>query len=71
MRQSSTGAVDLWQVLACLGAAGLLLDWIYFGRFGRTAKQTGSDGTRMRYTLDLSNLPRFRRKPAVAGKGRS
>ena len=70
-RQSSTGAVDLWQALACLGAAGLLLDWIYFGRFGRTAKQSGSGGSGTRYTLHLSSLPGFRRKPAVAGRGRS
>ena len=70
-RQSSTGAVDLWQALACLGAAGLLLDWFWFGRYGRTAKQSGSAGSGARYTLHLSSLPGFRRKPAVAGRGRS
>jgi hypothetical protein len=29
--------VDLWQALACLGMAGLILDWVYFGRMRRTA----------------------------------
>jgi hypothetical protein len=39
--RSSTRAIDLWQALACLGAAGLLIDWVYYGRLGRTAARRG------------------------------
>jgi hypothetical protein len=43
-RQNSGGAIDLWQALACLGAAGLLIDWVYFGRFGRRAHREAAAG---------------------------
>jgi hypothetical protein len=36
-RENTPAAIDVWQILACLGAVGLLVDWVYFGRFGRTA----------------------------------
>ncbi len=39
------GPVDLWQALACLGMAGLLVDWVYYGRLGRTAMIRGIAGT--------------------------
>ena len=31
-RTSSSGPMDLWKILACLGAAGLLADWILYGQ---------------------------------------
>jgi hypothetical protein len=34
--ETAVRAFDLWQILACLGALGLLVEWILFGRFTRT-----------------------------------
>ena len=36
-RSASVSSFDLWQILALLGAAGLLLEWFLYGRFGRQA----------------------------------
>jgi hypothetical protein len=71
--RSSGGAIDLWQLLACLGAAGLLIDWVYFGRFGRTARRsavrTGSPGGRgIPDPADASLPERLKRKLGVAEK---
>lgn len=66
-RESTGGAIDLWQALACLGALGLLLDWVYYGRLGRTAAPRMS-------TRTVSILPRGlqpRSKIKVASRGRS
>ncbi len=38
-----SAARDVWQWLAILGAAGLLLDWIWFGRMRRTAAQLAAN----------------------------
>jgi hypothetical protein len=66
-RASSASAVDLWQALAILGAIGLLVDWVYYGRLGRTAAPRTA-------TQTVAMLPRgfrFRRKLSLAGRGRS
>jgi len=57
-------------VLACLGAAGLLIDWVYFGRFGRTARRSpGTAGVRsVSIPLAVSLPQRLRRKFGVAEK---
>jgi hypothetical protein len=36
-QRSAASSVDLWQALASLGAVGLIIDWVYFGRLGRSA----------------------------------
>ncbi len=63
--RNSSGAIDLWQALACLGAAGLLIDWVYFGRFGRTAARRAAA-----YSAPMSiSLPqRLRRRLGYAEK---
>jgi hypothetical protein len=66
-RQNASTAIDLWQALACLGAIGLLADWVYFGRFGRTAAPRSAQQTVAILPLRL----RFRRKVSLAGRGRS
>src|SRR5260370_27819240 len=66
-RESARSAIDLWQPLACLRALGLLLDWIYYGRLGRTGAPRIS-------TRTVSILPRGlqpRGKVKVASRGRS
>jgi hypothetical protein len=76
-RQSSAGSIDLWQALACLGAAGLLIDWVYYGRFGRTAARRVGATTK---TVNVRSLPaavgeslprRLQRRFGLAGRGRS
>jgi von Willebrand factor type A domain/Aerotolerance regulator N-terminal len=67
LRQSSATAIDLWQALACLGAIGLLVDWVYYGRFGRTAAPRSAPQTVAVLPLRL----RFRRKVSAVGRGRS
>jgi hypothetical protein len=62
-RKSSNAPVDLWQALACLGMAGLIIDWIYYGRLGRTAIVRGIAGAG-------SPAPRLGRKANVAGRRR-
>jgi hypothetical protein len=62
-RESAAAAIDLWQALACLGALGLLVDWIYFGRLGRTAAP--------RVSMRTVAILRPRRKVTVAAKGGS
>ena len=66
-RQNAAAPVDLWQALACLGAIGLLVDWVYFGRFGRTAAPRSASQTAAVLPLRL----RFRRKVSLAGRGRA
>jgi hypothetical protein len=66
-RESSATAIDLWQTLAILGAIGLLVDWIYYGRLGRTA----APRTAMQTVTMLPRGFRFRRKAGVAVRGRS
>jgi hypothetical protein len=66
-RQNAATAIDLWQALACLGTIGLLVDWVYFGRFGRTAAPRSAPQTVAILPLRL----RFRRKASLAGRGRS
>jgi hypothetical protein len=66
-RQSSAAAIDLWQALACLGALGLLIDWIFYGRLGRTAAHSIS----IRPSSAMSLVGRTRRKLSFAGRGRS
>jgi Aerotolerance regulator N-terminal/von Willebrand factor type A domain len=68
-RRSSAAAVDLWQALACLGIAGLLIDWFYYGRLGRTATARGVAGSSA-FTPHLPDRLRFGRKVRVAGRGR-
>jgi Aerotolerance regulator N-terminal/von Willebrand factor type A domain len=72
-RQNSAASIDLWQALACLGAAGLLVDWVYYGRLGRTAAPRGpAAGSRTPYAPLIVSFPtRIRRKLKVAGRGRS
>jgi hypothetical protein len=73
-RQGSTGAIDIWQALACLGAAGLLIDWVYYGRFGRTAARrspvpAGTTGVRtFSGPMPVSLPQRLRRKLGYAEK---
>jgi hypothetical protein len=78
-RQSSSSAVDLWQALACLGAAGLLIDWVYYGRLGRTAARRTSAQT---VSANVRSVPapvkrrvrlriKLRSAGSTAGKGRS
>ncbi|MEO7653309.1 MAG: hypothetical protein ABIZ80_22860, partial [Bryobacteraceae bacterium] len=44
-RAASVSSFDLWQILALLGCAGLLLEWYLYGRFGRRAMpRDGDDG---------------------------
>jgi len=73
-RQSSAGSIDLWQALACLGAAGLLVDWVYYGRFGRTAARRVGATTK---TVNVRSLPaavggslprRLQRRFGLAGR---
>jgi len=66
-RQSSAAAIDLWQMLACLGAAGLLIDWIFYGRLGRMAARQ----IPVRSNATPSLAGRTRRKLSFAGRGRS
>jgi hypothetical protein len=66
-RPSSATAIDLWQILACLGAIGLLVDWVSYGRFGRTAAPRSAPQTVAILPLRL----RLRRKVSLAGRGRS
>ncbi len=71
-RKSSAGPVDLWQALACLGMAGLLVDWVYYGRLGRTATATEIGGAGS-FAPRLPRRPetvRFGRKLSVAGRRR-
>lgn len=69
-RRGAASAVDLWQALACLGIAGLMLDWVYYGRLGRTAARNAA--ARLPLKPRLPQLPsRFRfRAKAGAGGGR-
>ena len=65
-RQNPTGPIDLWKALACLGALGLLIDWVLYGRLGRTA------ASRISIRPDADTLPgRLRRKISFAARGRS
>ncbi len=36
-RENAASSRDLWQIFAILGGAGLLLEWLLFGRFSRLA----------------------------------
>src|SRR5260370_34713867 len=65
-RESTGGAIDLWQALACLGALGLLLDWIYYGRLSRTAAPRIS--TRTVSILPRGLQPRSQSKRALPGR---
>jgi hypothetical protein len=72
---SVAAAIDLWQVLACLGAAGLLVDWVFYGRLSRSAAR--KIAIRPASALDggldnTASLPqRLRRKLSFAGRGRT
>jgi hypothetical protein len=67
----------LWQALACLGAAGLLLDWVYYGRLDRTAaRRSGASAAAAKIrsvsTPAGGSLPqRLQRKIGLAARGRS
>ena len=66
-RPSSATAIDLWQMLACLGALGLLIDWIFYGRLGRTAARPIS----IRPNFAAGFVGRTRRKFSFAARSRS
>ena len=69
-RGSSSSSIDLWQALACLGAAGLLIDWVYYGRLGRSAAPTIA--MRAPAASQPVGFPtRLRRSFRFAGRGRS
>jgi von Willebrand factor type A domain/Aerotolerance regulator N-terminal len=75
-RRNPAAAIDLWQALACLGALGLLVDWVFYGRLGRSAARKitvrrASSDTRADYPGQPVSLPlRLRRKLSFAGRGR-
>ncbi len=65
-RGSSSSALDVWQALACLGMAGLIADWVLYGRLGRTAMRSGAASPAPRITQSP-----LRRKIGFAGRRRS
>jgi hypothetical protein len=75
--RSAAASIDLWQALACLGAAGLLIDWVYYGRLGRAAapkiamRKVGvaAKGVAPNGATGLPGL--LRRSMRFAGRGRS
>ena len=64
--------IDLWQALACLGALGLLIDWVFYGRLGRAAARVTVQprGRRGVASAPVSMPQRLRRKFSSAGRGR-
>jgi len=40
-REAAAGSTDLWRLLACLGALGLLIEWFLFGRYLRGTRRPG------------------------------
>ena len=64
-------AIDLWQALACLGAMGLLIDWVLYGRLGRSAAIRIPTRAAGRPSQPASLPQRMRRKLSFAGRGRT
>src|SRR5262249_24735485 len=67
-------SIDLWQALASLGAAGLIIDWVYFGRLGRAAAPRIAMRTAGAVSAPVAaanSLPgRLRRSFRLVGRGR-
>ena len=70
-RLNPSAPIDLWQLLACLGAAGLLIDWALYGRFGRRATRAvaNAGSERMSPGREMGIPERWRRR--FAGRGRA
>jgi len=68
--RSAASSIDLWQALACLGAAGLLIDWVYFGRLGRAAAPKVVVRAAISTTAPERWQGRLRRSLRLAGRGR-
>src|SRR5262249_29100147 len=64
-RDNPATPIDLWQLLACLGAAGLALDWALYGKLGRYAARPVSRAP----SEEGSSLPQRLRR--FAGRGRA
>jgi hypothetical protein len=66
-----SSSADLWQALACLGIIGLLIDWVYYGRLGRTAAPKAAGHIPLAARLPhLHAGPWFGRKASAGARSR-
>jgi hypothetical protein len=70
-RGRSSSALDLWQALACLGMAGLIVDWVLYGRLGRAAARAVAARAPSLHLPHLPSRLRLGRRIGVAGRRRS